>query len=408
MPLKNKIVLICNNEELTEDIKAKILLLRGNDEFSVIRENNCIEYVLNTKPSVIFYHVGFESENFIKFLEEIKNTHTLNSSSIIAIFDYLNENTLCTAFEKGMTDFLMTDSTDSEFTIRTIWALQKTEILKQADSKNNILSQLQIIDEENNTYTENYTYTILKEESTKDWGTFTVIAPDIEIRSKKSSELLMKEIKKNIRSNDILGFASDYKIYLWFKKTETKNVLKILEKIQNNIKENITFSAGFIETKNIEFDKAEDLANTALSKALLKGNSFVCAQEPKQKDMFFEKDVQNFKLNKEFLIKKVEKVLSPLFYQIQKRLEEKLFETKIIQKVEEDLSYFCLENKNIKSTFSVKSSGFTQITIEMTHESEKEEIKPRKVFLEKEEFNEERIEYLLDSFIKYFQYYANN
>ena len=85
-----------------------------------------------------------------------------------------------------------------------------------------------------------------------------------------------------------------------------------------------------------------------------------------------------------------------------------MFETKIIQKVEEDLSYFCLENKNVKSTFSVKSSGFTQITIKMTHESEKEELKPRKVFLEKEEFNEERIEYLLDSFIKYFQYYANN
>ena len=59
-----------------------------------------------------------------------------------------------------------------------------------------ILSQLKILDKNNQVYTENYTYTILKEESKKDWGTFVVAAPDINIRSKISPENLMNTIKK--------------------------------------------------------------------------------------------------------------------------------------------------------------------------------------------------------------------
>lgn len=407
MPLKNNIILICNDEKISEEIKNKILLLRNKDNFFQIKEENCFEIIKEKKPVLILYHCPINNESFLDITNKVKQNQELKDCSIIAVFDEIDENILCTAFEKGLTDFLLTSSTDSEYTIRTIWCLQKREISYESESKKEILSQLKILDKKNHVYTENYTYTILKEESKKEWGTFVVLAPDIDVRSKISPDSLMGIIKRNVRSCDILGFASDFKIYLWFKQTEKDNVLKVLEKIKKVLTSNFTISAGYIETKNIAFDKAEEMANNALSKALLKGNSFIYAKEPKKKEINLDVNVKNFKVHKENLIKKLENILSPLFYQTQKRIEEKLFESKVTQVVEEEKSFFKLENEKGTSVFTVSCPGYTKINIEIIHDIKDSDLKAEKLFVDKEEISEEKIEYLLDSFIKNFQNYTN-
>ena len=405
--MKNNIVLICNDEKISENIKSKILLLRNKDDFFQINEENCFDIIKEKKPVLILYHCPINNEHFLDIISKVKQNQELKDCSIIAIFDEIDENILCTAFEKGLTDFLLTNSTDSEYTIRTIWCLQKREALHESESKKEILSQLKILDKKNHVYTENYTYTILKEESKKEWGTFVVLAPDIDVRSKISPDSLMGIIKRNVRSCDILGFASDFKIYLWFKQTEKDSVLKVLEKIKKVLTSNFTISAGYIETKNIAFDKAEEMANNALSKALLKGNSFIYAKEAKKKEINLDVNVKNFKVHKENLIKKLENILSPLFYQTQKRIEEKLFESKVTQVVEEEKSFFKLENEKGTSVFTVSCPGYTKINIEIIHDIKDSDLKAEKLFIDKEEITEEKIEYLLDSFIKNFQNYTN-
>ena len=66
-------------------------------------------------------------------------------------------------------------------------------------------------------------------------------------------------------------------------KQKRKKAAKVLEKIQQSLSKDFTICAGYIDTKNLEFDKAEEYANKALSKALLKGNTFIHAQEQKKK-----------------------------------------------------------------------------------------------------------------------------
>ena len=46
--------------------------------------------------------------------------------------------------------------------------------------------------------------------------------------------IIMKTIKSLIRKSDIIGFASDFKFYLWLKNSNKNNVLNILNKIQKN------------------------------------------------------------------------------------------------------------------------------------------------------------------------------
>lgn len=404
--MQNNIILITDNEKIAQKTQKKILLLRNSDTFEVVGYENCFDEIKKRTPVLVLYHLKDgekEAENFLNFLQKTKQTKELHSASVLLMYEFADEDTLSSAFEKGVTDFLPVDATDSEFTIRAIWCLQKRENLFESESKKDILSQLKIIDKTNHVYTENYTYTILKEESKKNWGTFAVVAPDINIRSKISPKTLMNTIKKTVRTCDILGYATDFKIYLWFRETDKENVLTILEKIKTSLTSDFTISAGYIETKNIAFDAAEELANKALSKALLKGCTFLYAKEPKKKEINLEMNVKNFKLHKENFVKQLEGILSPLFYQTQKRNEEKLFETKITQTVSEEKSIFALENENGKSTFTVSYPGFTKINISIIHDIKDSEMKAEKLFVETQDLTEQKIDYLLNSFIKEFQ-----
>lgn len=413
--MKNSIVLITDNEDIAPKIEDKILLLRDNDSFERIPSINCFENIKNIKPVTIFYHLTIEQtenndeiDKFLNFIQKLRQTDELKTTSIILLFDQINEEVLSSSFEYGINDFLQTNSTPSEFTIRTIWGLQKQE--KTAEEKNtkDILSQLKIIDKNNNVYTENYTFTILKKESKKNWGTFVTIAPDINIRNQLSPQVLMKSIKKIIRTSDILGYATDFKIYLWFSTTKKENVEKILQKIRENLAPDFSISAGYIETKNIPFDTAEEIANRALTKALLKGNTFIYATEEDKKIPKVEERTINFKHHKKNLTKKITSILTPLFYQIQKIQEEKLFETKITQKVTEEESIFRLENTKGKSFVNINYSGFTKINIEIIHNIKEKDLKAEKLFIEAENFSEKKIENILNNFIKEFKTLTNN
>ncbi len=407
--MQNTITLITDNDEYAQKVKNKIVLLRDSDVFETIKTQNCFEEVKNKKPVLVFYHFTKNSaeEDLLNFIQKIRQNQDLKTCSLILLFDSFDENILCSAFEKGITDFLLSNATETEFTIRTLWCLQKREALYESQSKKDILSQLKIIDKNNQAYTENYTYTILKEESKKNWGTFVVLAPDINIRSKIAPEALMSILKKNVRTCDILGYATDFKIYLWFRGTAKEDVLNVLGKIQQHLVPDFSISAGYIETKDIPFDRAEELANKALSKALLKGKTFLFAEEKKKQEINLEVNVKNFKLHKENFVKKLESILSPLFYQTQKRNEEKLFETSITQTVTEEKSTFKLKNDNGESSFTVSYPGFTKINIEILHNIKDNDLKAEKLFMETEELNEEKMEFLLNSFIKEFQNYTN-
>ncbi len=407
--MENSILLITDNEKVSKLVKAKVLLLRNSDVFESVSSKDCLEKVKEKNPVLIFYHLTADNEEeFLNFVQKIRQNDSTKTCSVILLFEEFDENTLCSAYEKGITDFLTLDATETEFTIRTLWCLKKRENLYESQNKKDILSQLKILDKNNQVYTENYTYTILKEESKKDWGTFVVAAPDINIRSKISPENLMNTIKKTVRSCDILGYASDFKIYLWFRHTTKEDVLKVLEKIRTALTADFTICAGYIETRDIAFDRAEELANKALSKALLKGNSFLFAQEPVKKEVNLEVNVKNFKLHKENFVKKLENILSPLFYQTQKRNEEKLFETKITQTVTEERGNFSLKNEKGESFFTVSYPGYTKINVEIIHNIKNQDLKAEKLFVDTNELSEEKLEYLLNSFIKDFQTYTND
>lgn len=394
--MNNNIVLITENFRLAQKIKSKLVLLRNNDNIDIVEPEDCIAEIREKKPSVVFFHLSkFNEEEFFDFLLKTKQSDDLKNISIILLYDFFNEDILCSAFELGISDFISTKTTETELTVRTIWALQKQEKITDLQNKIDILKDLKIIDKQSEIFTEEYTTSKIKEEMTKNNGSFVVVAPDINIRNKISPNLIIKTIKKSIRKNDIIGFAADFKFYLWLKNATKEHVLTILRKIQKNLSLDFSISAGFMETKNNDFNKVVKLTNEALSKALLKGHSFVCAEENNRKqDNTIKKKTNS-----------IEEILSPLFYQYQKRYEEKLFETKIKQLVSKEKSFFKLENEKGQSSFILTND--TDLKIEILQNIVDMEIKAEKISFDKNKTNVEQIESFLISFIKDFQKYTN-
>ena len=112
---------------------------------------------------------------------------------------------------------------------------------------------------------------------------------------------------------------------MWFRHTAKEDVLKVLEKIRTALTADFTICAGYIETRDIAFDRAEELANKASFKSAFKRQLFPFCSRTRKKEVNLEVNVKNFKLHKENFVKKLENILSPLFYQTQKRNEEKAF-----------------------------------------------------------------------------------
>lgn len=410
MTERNSLFFISGSKKTALVVQTKIMLARETDEFVHADFQGCFDDVKKACPSVILFDVSGHEKEFFDFLNKYRQTPALQSIPIIPVFKEIDEDTLCTAFELGISDFLTLRASDSEFTVRILLAMRQKERESDFENKKNILSQLKILDKKTGIYAKNYTYTIIKAQSKKCTGSFAVIAPDVNTRNKLSPEHLASLIKNNIRISDFIGFSGDFKIYTWFPETEPENVLYILNKIKKLLPAECKISAGVAKTSETDFDRTEEAANKALSRALLKENSFVVARAKEEINDTSVKnpdDYKNFKMFRQDFYKKLEKMISPVFYQTQKIMEEKLFETKIVQEIKDDGCYFELKNEYCSSVFRITCPGYTRININTIHNCGENEYKD-KVCMDIEEVNSQKISATLDDFIKTFQCLVNN
>ena len=88
-------------------------------------------------------------------------------------------------------------------------------------------------------------------------------------------------------------------------------------------------------------------------------NDNIWLDEPKEK---------NYKLFRAAFNKKLEKVIAPVFYRLQKSWEEKLFNTKVEQYTSDTQSIFRLSNPKQTSLLKIVYPGFAKVIVYITHE----------------------------------------
>ena len=230
----NTVVVISNRQELIAQISSKLVLLRNLDKIKSCSIEEAQNMFDGFSPNVLILHCENNNPQALNLIKKIKKQELYKNLPILLINENCSRETIIEAFDCGINDVIFMPIIDYELLIRVIWCLQKNQKSLEIQNKSELLSELKILDDTNNVYTSNYSYNILKEEANKNKGTLALIAPDINIRNKISPDSLVNVIKNSVRSCDIIGFAQDFKIYLWLKNTNKKDALGVLNKIQKN------------------------------------------------------------------------------------------------------------------------------------------------------------------------------
>ena len=401
----NNVVLICDEKSVLESLKSNLTLLRKFDSVLCCNFLNADKIIEKNPPQIIILYSNIIDA---KIKELVKNIN--NNIPIIYIADELSDEHLLTLYEMGITDYLTTDSSQTEFLIKVISCLKKrTEKIKN-DRNTEILEQIGIIKKGTNFYSAKYTPAVLKkfiQKYSKSINlTIMALAPDINIKNKYSLDYLAAILRENLREEDIIGFQAD-KLYVLLPNTNKQGALDLYNKIKKTFNDDYTICAGIFEIKNtMDYKTISQKTDEALEDALIAKNSVV-VQENYNTGMAMNwldksnKKSKNFKLFKKALLKKIENAITPVFYQKQQMVEQRLFEVEVEQFSNEKESRFTLKKDGKYSIFEITYPGAVKLDFYIYKNINKVS-EPEYQSFELPKVNAKLISDMLDKFIKDF------
>ena len=402
----NNIVIICAEKEISDKLKSNLMLLRKFDSIICANFLNAQETIFQNFPNTILIYSSTVDNNILEFIKEFKQI------PILFISDTYTDETLLNLYDAGISDYIKISSSQSELLIKTMFCIRKNINIKKLERYSEILRTIGIINKNNDFYSKKYTPAIFKnisnsyiKENTK--LTLMAIAFDIEVKNKGKLEYLAKITKEILRDEDIIGFGID-KLYILLPNTNYQGALEGYNKIKTNINKLYSISAGIIEiTKDIDVDYKIifQKVDEALEDALTQKHCAVV-----QEDLTIEppmnwldkknKKHKNFKLFKKAFLKKLETVITPVFYQKQQLAEQRLFETEVEQYIDEKRCVFCLKNKINKTVMEITYPGNVKININIFKNEDSE---PETQSFTLSQINENLIGEIIDKIIRDFQ-----
>ncbi len=403
---KNSILLISDDKNFAEVLKSKLIFLRKDDAIITSNFDEAEQNLKLSLANIVLVHESTsktETSELIKFLRQNKDI------CIILLANAYNEEFILTCYDIGIDDFAMSNAEAFELVIRVVNNIKHNSIKLQALQNSKILEQLHVTDEATGIYNYNYAQQVIENAIDNNLyknGIFMVISPSESTKLSFSLEKMSNAISKSVRVNDVVTFGRGARFYIFLPKSDINGALVVLNKIKENYGENIEICAGISGIANKSFSDFEKDALQALSDALATNASYILANDKEETlDEWLEdteNEPQNYKIFKQIFNKKLEKVISPVFFRLQKTWENKLFETEIEQSTSNGLCAFHLKNKKQDSTLRIIYPGFAKIIITITHEGldspENDEIQlPLTKVTQKELIN------IIENFIKDFK-----
>ena len=227
------------------------------------------------------------------------------------------------------------------------------------------------------------------------------------ISSNETSKFLLNQttletvILSNIRKNDILINYAANKYFALLFDIDVESAKKLWSKICASIPEPIYAGIVKITGKN-----RQQLINNALNELHLEINKAKKIEKLSNNPIISlsksnseKNSYTNFKMFRQNFCKKIEQVISPVFYQIQQKYANKLSSVNLQQGTGDGYGIFYIKGKNSNSCFKVSSAGFSKINIDITYQKDSENIDSKRITLEPEELESGLLEDLLEQFI---------
>ncbi len=363
------ILLISEDKNFAHSLAAKLLFLRDDDKVSVCAYSEVKTCTELNNSQIVLVHEGLSKQLTINLIKELRVNKNL---CIILLASSYNSEMILSAYDCGIDDFALCTADDFELVTRVVNNIKHNSVKLTANRNVKVLEQLNVVDELTGFY--NYKYAKqLFENIVSDDDLFMAVSTSNNFKPKFSTEKTASAIKASIRVDDAVALGRGACFYILLKKTDINGAIVVLNKIKENYGSDFEICAGISNICENSFDKVEQETLQALAGAAATGAEFAVVQDDKEATLDEWLDVENpkqknYKIFRQMFSKKLEKVITPVFYSLQNAWEEKLFNTEIIQCVNSEQCLFRLKNNKHDSTLRIIYPGFTKIVISITHE----------------------------------------
>ena len=368
---KNNILLISENENFSKLLISKLIFLRKNDNIVFSKINDALKSVSIYAPDIILVH-DMPCDEIYSLIKDLRKNKSL---CIILVADLYDPEFILSAYDCGADDFIMSSAEDFEFVLRIVHNIKHNSSRLRYFRDFKILEQMNVIDADLELYSNKYAKQVIEnyiDDNLLDTGCFAAIGPDEESKTRFDIKKMADAIKASTRIDDVITMGKGQRFYFLFPKTDLNQALVVFNKIKEICLDDFGICAGITSIAHKNFEQMEGEVLKALANAAATNSEYVFADEKEDTlDDWLDIDDENkkgYKIFRQMFNKKMEKVITPVFYRLQKSYEEKLFDTEIEQFTDKEQCVFSLRNDNQESTLRIVYPGFTKIIVYITHE----------------------------------------
>ena len=371
----NNILLISEDENATELILNKLVLLRDNDKIEICNNYKETKKALqNSLCCVVLLYANInDQDSVIKSIRTIKDTK--QDIEIILIPSDINSEFILKAYDEGIYDYITLESENFDFAIKTINCF-KLRTLKNIEQRNEkFLYQQGVIDEKTNLYKYNYLKEIfidISDDLRIKKGIFCILTLDEKNKTKISTNRLAGIIKNTVRGDDIIAIARGGKFYAILPNIDLEGTKNLLNKIQDRIGNDFKIRAGLSKIGIQSFETLDKLTQDSLKSAIQNDETCISLTEQLNPvEMWIDEENisqhKDFKLFKVAFTNKMKNVIEPIFFRFQKECETKLTNTQVSQYANNIESVFSLKNETLHSELVIRFNGYAKFKIEINH-----------------------------------------
>ena len=379
------VLLISNDEQVINNFKDKIALLRINDK---IRSSSYYDY----KRSVINNHIFIlhYDENMGACIEYI-NKKTSNPI-IIILLQCVNSNIAENTNKYDIFDYIYLDENQQVITNKLKKCSKYLTIQDRLNTFTTILNEEGVINYRTGLFKLKYIkehFDTLRENKSIQNGVLAIIEIEENVKTKISNNRLALTIKKKMRTSDICAEYKSGIYYIIIKDININDAKKIILDIQNNLGTELPIKAGLTKIGIQEFIDIEKNAQDSLMSAKNSGDiSSSITDNFENSEAWLEDDKiseKKYKIFQNLYIHKLKNIIEPVFYKFQKEIELKLKNIKVIQYANLVECVFSINRENKHSELTIHYDGFTKLYIEIHHkglnsfDNSKEEISLKKL-----------------------------
>ena len=369
--MKNNILLISDNFDLSQKISNKLVLLRDCDKISISDFKEAVSIINSTNPGLIFID-GAGDKNSISFLVKFIKSKNISQILVTSAVDY---DFIMTLYDEGLDDYISENSDAADYLIKSVNLLKKHSESQIGQRNNLILQNLGVISSTTGFYTETYANEIMEDvlnNPVYSNSVFIILTYDELDRAKFCFEELAGAIKSSIRYLDVIIELSCGKFYIVLSNSDICGAENVIEKIQKKLSGEFRIKAGICMICGMSFKELEQKTASVLTDAMLSTSDYAVYEENgylTDDDWTLEPETgkKDFKLFKSAYRKKYENVIVPVFFRIKEAYDGKIDGTIVEQQISENQCILHLKSRRQISRLTLVYPGLGKIVIYMTH-----------------------------------------